>query len=123
MDVYLMPCLLFIAALFIFPSLKKHTTLEYLKKRFLRLCIPAVVFLFCAGDIFFQLLLTRLNSAPPAYLDTFFSYWRAFVNLPAVYLSMSQKTLNTITFNMQHAWIYDTALFHHVDCCFIEPAF
>ncbi|MRR17912.1 MAG: hypothetical protein EG826_15805, partial [Deltaproteobacteria bacterium] len=37
-------------------------------------------------------------------------YWRAFVNLPSVYLSMSQKTLNTITFNMQHTW-FMTLLF------------
>lgn len=32
MDIYLMPCLLFIAALFIFPSLKVYEPLEYLKK-------------------------------------------------------------------------------------------
>jgi len=104
MDIYLMPCLLFVAAFFILPSVKKHTPLEYIKKRFLRLCIPAAVFLFCAGDIFFQLLLNRLNSLPTAYSDTFLNYWRVFANLPAVYLSMSQKTLNAITFNMQHAW-------------------
>ena len=111
MDVYLMPCLLFIAALFIFPSLKKNTPLEYLKKRFLRLCIPAVVFLFCAGDIFFQLLLNRLNPVPQVYWDTFLNYWRAFADLPAIYLSMSQKTLNTITFNMQHVWFLTLLFF------------
>lgn len=111
MDIYLMPCLLFIAALFIFPSLEKHTPLEYLKRRFLRLCIPAIVFLFCAGDIFFQLLLKRLNSVPPAYLDTFLNYWRAFINLPAVYLSSSQKTLNIVVFNFQHTWFLTLLFF------------
>src|SRR4030042_1038620 len=46
MGIYMMPCLLFISALFIFPSLKKSTILEYIKNRFLRLCVPVIVFLF-----------------------------------------------------------------------------
>jgi hypothetical protein len=104
MDIYLMPCLLFIAALFIFPSLNKSTPLEYIKNRFLRLCVPVIVFLFCAGDIFFQLLLKRLNPVSPDYLETFLNLWRSFVNLPAFYLSSSQKTLNTVVFNFQHTW-------------------
>jgi hypothetical protein len=104
MDIYLMPCLLFIAALFIFPSLEKSAPLEYIKKRFLRLCVPVIVFLFCAGDIFFQLLLTRLNPVSPDYLETFLNFWRSFINLPALYLSSSQKTLNTVVFNFQHTW-------------------
>lgn len=104
MDIYLMPCLLFIAALFIFPSLKKSTPLEYIKNRFLRLCVPVIVFLFCAGDIFFQLLLKRLNSVSPTYLETFLNFWRAFVNMPGIYLTSSEKTLNTVTFNFHHTW-------------------
>lgn len=104
MDIYLMPCLLFIAALFIFPSVGKTTPLEYIKKRFLRLCVPVIVFLFCAGDIFFQLLLTRLNPVSPDYLETFLNFWWSFINLPALYLSGSQKILNTIVFNFQHTW-------------------
>lgn len=104
MDIYLMPCLVFIAALFIFPSLGKSTPVEYIKKRFLRLCVPVIVFLFCAGDVFFQLLLTRLNPVSPDYLDTFLNFWRSFINLPALYLSSSQKTLNTSVFNFQHTW-------------------
>ena len=51
MNIYLMPCLLFIAALFIFPSLKRVSPLEYIKKRFLRLYVPVIVFLFCAADV------------------------------------------------------------------------
>jgi len=102
MDIYLMPCLLFIAALFILPALKKHTPLEYIKNRFLRLCVPAIVFVFCAGDIFFQLLSKRLNPVSPDYLETFLNLWRSFVNLPGLYLSSSQKTLNTVVFNFQH---------------------
>ena len=104
MDIYLMPCLLFIAALFILPSLNKSTPLEYIKNRFLRLCVPVIVFLFCAGDIFFQLLLKRLNPVSPDYLETFLNFWRSFVNLPALYLSSSQNTLNTVVFNFQHTW-------------------
>ncbi len=104
MDIYLMPCLLFIAALFIFPSLKKVTPLEYMKNRFLRLCVPVIVFLFCAGDIFFQLLLTRLNSIPPTYLETFLNFWRSFANMPAIYFSGSEKTLYDLSFNFQYAW-------------------
>jgi len=104
MDIYLMPCLLFIAALFIIPSLNKSTPLKYIKNRFLRLCVPVIVFLFCAGDIFFQLLLKRLNPVSPDYLETFLNFWRSFVNLPALYLSSSQKILNTVVFNFQHTW-------------------
>jgi hypothetical protein len=104
MGIYMMPCLLFIAALFIFPSPKKVTTLEYIKNRFLRLCVPVIVFLFCAGDIFSQLLLKRLNPVSPAYLETFLNFWRSFVNMPGIYLTSSEKTLNTVTFNFHHTW-------------------
>ena len=111
MDIYLMPCLLFIAALFIFPSLKKSTPLEYIKNRFLRLCVPVIVFLFCAGDIFHQLLLKRLNPVSPDYFDTFLNFWRSFASLPGIYLSDSQKTLNTVVFNLQHTWFLTLLFF------------
>jgi hypothetical protein len=104
MSIYMMPCLLFIAALFIFPSLKKVTPLEYIKKRFLRLYVPVIVFLFCTGDIFFQLLFKRLNSVSPNYLETFLNFWRAFLHIPGIYISSSEKTLNAVTFNFQHTW-------------------
>jgi hypothetical protein len=111
MDIYLMPCLLFIAALFIFPSLKIVTPLEYIKNRFIRLCAPVIVFLFCAGDIFFQLLFNRLNPVSPAYLETFLNFWRAFVNMPGIYLSGSEKTLNAVSFNFQHTWFLTLLFF------------
>ncbi len=111
MDVYLMPGLLFIAALFIFPSLKKYTPLEYLKKRFLRLCVPAVVYLFCAGDIFYQILLRRLDGPVPPFAETFLNFWRFFLAMPAVYLSGSEGKLHTVTFNMQHVWFLSLLFF------------
>lgn len=104
MDIYLMPCLLFIAALFIFPSLKKSTPLEYIKNRFMRLYVPVIVFLFCAGDVFNQLRLKRLNPVSPDYSETFLNFWRAFVDMPGIYLTSSQKTLNTVDFNLSHTW-------------------
>jgi hypothetical protein len=104
MDIYLMPCMLFIAALFIFPSLKKGTPLEYIKNRFMRLCVPVFVFLFCAGDIFFHLRLIRLNSVSPAYLDTFLNFWRSFINIPGIYVVGSEKILNTVWFDFEHTW-------------------
>ena len=111
MSIYMMPCLLFIAALFIFPSLKRSTPLEYIKNRFLRLYVPVIVFLFCAGDIFFQLLFKRLNNVSPNYLETFLDFWRAFVNMPGIYLSGSEKTLNTMSFNFQYAWFLTLLFF------------
>jgi len=84
--------------------LKKVTPLEYIKKRFLRLYVPVIVFLFCAGDIHYQLLLKRLNSVPPAYFETFLNFWRAFLHIPGIYISSSEKTLNAVTFSFQHTW-------------------
>jgi hypothetical protein len=111
MDVYLMPGLLFIAALFIFPSLKSYTPLEYLKKRFLRLCVPAIVYLFCAGDIFYQILLRRLDGPVAPFAETFLNFWRFFLAMPAVYLSGSEGKLHTVTFNMQHVWFLSLHFF------------
>jgi glucan biosynthesis protein C len=111
MSIYMMPCLLFIAALFIFPSLKKGTTIEYIKNRFLRLCVPVIVFLFCAGDIFFQLRLTRLNSVSPTYLETFLNFWRSFINMPGIYVVGSEKTLNAVWFDFGHTWFLTLLFF------------
>ena len=111
MDIYLMPCLLFIAALFIFPSLQKRTPLEYIKNRFMRLCVPVIVFLFCAGDVFNQLRLKRLNPVSPDYWETFLNFWRAFVNMPGIYLTSSQKTLNTVDFSFSHTWFLTLLFF------------
>ena len=104
MYVYMMPCLMFIAALFVFPSLEKDTPLAYLKKRFLRLCVPVIVFLFCAGDVYFQLLLQRINDTAPVYREIFLGFWRAFASLPWIYLSGTERKLNTVIFNYQHVW-------------------
>ncbi len=111
MYVYMMPCLLFIAALFIFPSLKKTSPREYLGKRFLRLCVPVIVFMFCAGDVYFQLLLQRLNSAAPVYRETFLDFWRAFAHLPWIYLSGAERKLNAVMFNYQHVWFLTLLFF------------
>ena len=110
MDIYLMPCLLFIASLFIFPSLKKSTAFEYIKNRLKRLYVPVIVFLFCAGDVFNQLRLKRLNSITPDYSETFLNFWGEFVKMPGIYLTSSQKTLNAVDFSFSHMW-FSTLLF------------
>ena len=104
MSIYLMPCLLFIAALFIFPSLKRVSPLEYIKKRFLRLYVPVIVFLFCVADISYQLLLNRLNSVAPTYLETFLNGWRGFINIPGIYLTGSGTGSSFVVFGFQHTW-------------------
>jgi hypothetical protein len=104
MTIYLMPCLLFIAALFIFPSLKRVSPLEYIKKRFLRLYVPVIVFLFCVADISYQLLLKRLNSVAPTYLETFLNSWRGFINIPGIYLTGSGTGSSFVVFGFQHTW-------------------
>lgn len=111
MDIYLMPCLLFIAALFIFPSLKNRTPLEYIKNRFMRIGVPVIVFLFCAGDVFNQLRLKRLNLVSPDYSETFLNFWGAFVKMPGIYLTSSQKTLNTVDFGFSHTWFLTLLFF------------
>jgi len=111
MDIYLMPCLLFIAALFIFPSLKKSTPLKYTGKRFLRLCVPVIVFLFCAGDLHYQILFKRLNPVSPDYMEIFLNFWRSYVTLPGIYLTSSQQTLHTVVFSFQHTWFLSLLFF------------
>jgi hypothetical protein len=104
MNLYLMPCLLFIAALFLFPSLKRVSPLEYIKKRFLRLYVPVIVFLFCVADISFQLRLKRLTSVDPAYLEIFLNFWRGLVNMPGIYITGSGTGSAFVIFGFQHTW-------------------
>lgn len=111
MSAYMMPCLLFIAALFIYPSLKKVTSLEYIKNRFFRLYVPVIVFLFCAGDIFFQLLFNRLFPVSPVYLETFLNSWRSFANMPAVFVRWFERTSNPVTFDFQITWFLTLLFF------------
>ena len=104
MDIYLMPLLIFIAALFIFPSLNAKTTLGYIKKRFFRLCVPLIVFIFCAGDFFYQVLLKRLGNHDPSYLRTFPDFWRDFKNFSVISFIGEGKMLNEVRFTLSHLW-------------------
>lgn len=111
MDIYLMPLLIFIAALFIFPSLNAKSTLEYIKKRFFRLFVPVIVFSFCAGDIAYRILLKRLDNSNPTYLATFFDYWREFINFSVITFIGEHKMLNQINFSMSHLWFLSFLFF------------
>jgi len=104
MSIYMMPMLMFIAALFIFPSLKEKTTLTYIKKRFLRLYLPVIVYLLCAGDIAFNILSKRLTGINQTYMETFINFWREFITLNAVNITPGKKLLNEITFSQNHTW-------------------
>jgi hypothetical protein len=77
----------------------------------MRLCVPVIIFLFCAGDVFSQLRLKRLNPVSPDYFDTFLNFWGAFVNMPGIYLTSSQKTLNTVDFSFSHTWFLTLLFF------------
>ena len=111
MYIYMMPCLIFIAALFIFPSLKQAGALKYIKKRFLRLYVPVIVFVFCMGDIFPYLMSRRIGNLSLAYHDTFISFWRSFINMPLVYMTDADKVINQIFFNFYHAWFLTLLFF------------
>lgn len=54
-DAFQMPSLMFIAVLFIFPSLQNTTVPGYLKKRFFRLMVPVLIFSVCGADINYPL--------------------------------------------------------------------
>lgn len=99
MDIYLMPHLIFISALFIFLSLKSKSIIEYIKKRFKRLVIPLIVYTFCAGDIYHQILSKRLDVSNQTYLTTFFDYWRDFMNFNVITFIGKDNW-----FNSQHTW-------------------
>ena len=110
-DIFLMPHLIFISAFFIFFSLKNKSTLRYMERRFSRLFIPIIVFTFCAGDIFYQILFKRLDMSEPAYLSTFRDYWREFMDVSAIEFIGEGKMLNQISFNMGHAWFLSVLFF------------
>ena len=110
-DVFLMPHLIFISAFFIFFSLKNKTTQEYIKKRFFRLFIPIIVFAFCAGDIYYQILFNRLGMPNPTYLSTFIDYWRDFIDFGAITFIREGKMLNQISFNICHTWFLSFLFF------------
>lgn len=111
MDIFLMPVLLFIAALFIVPSLRCRSAVEYIKKRFRRLIVPIMVFTFCAGDIFHQLLLARLGAQPSEYAGIFLAYWRDFADFSAITFIGKDKMLNQVSFNMLHLWFLSLLFF------------
>jgi glucans biosynthesis protein C len=111
MDMYLMPHLIFIAALFIFPSLNGKSTLAYIKKRFFRLFVPVIVFAFCAGEIVYQILVKRLDNSNPAYFLTFLDYWRDFINFNAITFIGEGKMLNQMSFNTAHTWFLSFLFF------------
>ncbi|HDQ04632.1 MAG TPA: hypothetical protein ENN23_08760 [Deltaproteobacteria bacterium] len=111
MYVYMMPCVIFIAALFILPSLQRSGALAYIKKRFTRLYVPVIVFLFCAGDIFPYLLSKRIGNLSLTYPDTFIAFWRSFANIPLIYFSDADKIMNTIGFNFYHTWFLTLLFF------------
>lgn len=75
LDTFLMPHLIFLSALFIFISLENKSKIQYLKKRFNRLYLPVIVYLFCAGDMFFQFMFKRLNRIDTEYAESFVSFW------------------------------------------------
>jgi len=104
MDNYLMPQLIFIAALFIFPSLNAKSTPAYVKKRFFRLFVPVMVFAFCAGDINYQILFKRLNNSNATYFFIFLDYWRDFINFNVITFVGKGKMLNQVSFNLLHTW-------------------
>lgn len=111
MYIYMMPCMIFIAALFIFPSLKRAGSLQYIKKRFLRLYVPVIVFLFCAGDIFSYLMSRRIGNLSLTYKDTFISFWHSFIDIPMIYMTDADKMINQIHFDFYHTWFLTLLFF------------
>lgn len=104
MYIYMMPCIIFIAALFIFPSLKKVGSIQYIKKRFLRLYVPVIVFVFCMGDVFPYLMFKRIGNLSLTYRDTFISFWRSFMEMPFVFMTDPDTMINKIHFDFYHTW-------------------
>ena len=123
MNLYLMPCLLFIAALFIFPSLQRVSLREYIKKRFLRLYVPVIVFLFCAADITYQLLSERLNSVSPDYFETFLNFWQGFIHIPGIYLTGSGTGSGFAALGFQHTWFLTFLFFITLIVVFLSLPF
>lgn len=111
MYVYMMPCMIFIAALFIFPSLKKAGGLKYLNKRFMRLYVPVVVFVFCMGDVFSYLMSRKIGNLSLTYLDTFIGFWRSFIDIPLIFMTDPDIMINKIHFDFYHTWFLTLLFF------------
>jgi glucans biosynthesis protein C len=111
MDIYCMPVMIFIAALFIFPSLKTRSTMGYMKKRFQRLVIPIMVFTLCAGDLVFQIMLTRVHGSSPDYVGTILEYWRDFLDFSFISYIGKNMLFKQAFFEMQHTWFLSFLFF------------
>ncbi|MBN1473232.1 MAG: acyltransferase family protein [Syntrophaceae bacterium] len=111
MYIYMMPCVIFIAALFIFPSLKQVGVLQYIKKRFLRLYVPVIVFVFCMGDIFPYLMSRKMGNLSLTYLDTFIGFWRSFIDIPLIFMTDPDIMINKIHFDFYHTWFLTLLFF------------
>lgn len=111
LDIFLMPHLICISAFFIFFSLKNKSTPGYIKKRFSRLFIPIIVFTFCAGDIYYQILFKRLDMPKPTYFSAFRDYWRDFLDFNVITFIGEAKMLNELSFNMGHTWFLSVLFF------------
>ncbi|HPD56276.1 MAG TPA: acyltransferase family protein [Smithellaceae bacterium] len=111
MYIYMMPCMIFIAALFILPSLKKAGSIQYIKKRFLRLYVPVIVFVFCMGDVFPYLMSKRIGNLNLTYQDTFISFWRSFIDIPLIFMTDPDIMINQIHFDFYHTWFLTLLFF------------
>jgi hypothetical protein len=111
MYIYMMPCMIFIAALFIFPSLKKAGGLKYLNKRFRRLYVPVIVFVFCMGDVFSYLMSRKMGNLSLTYLDTFIGFWRSFIDIPLIFMTDPDIMINKIHFDFYHTWFLTLLFF------------
>jgi hypothetical protein len=111
LDTYMMPHLIFIAAFFVFSSLKTKSPPEYLKKRFLRIFVPVIVYTICAGDVVFQIQSKIQTGSFPAYSATFLDYWRDFFHFGVITFIGQGKALNQVSFDMQHTWFLSVLFF------------
>ncbi len=111
MYIYMMPCMIFIAALFIFPSLKKAGSIQYIKKRFLRLYVPVIVFVFCMGDVFPYLMFKRIGNLSLTYRETFITFWQSFMEMPLIFTTDPDTMINKIHFGFYHTWFLTLLFF------------
>ncbi|MBF0230326.1 MAG: acyltransferase family protein [Desulfamplus sp.] len=123
MDIYLMPHLIFLSAFFIFLSLRSKSIIEYIKNRFMRLVIPLIVYIFCAGDIWHQILSKRLEVSNPTYFTTFFDYWRDFMNFSLITFIGKDKMLNQVWFNFHHTWFLSLLFVMSLSVVFLSMLF
>jgi hypothetical protein len=114
LDTYMMPHLIFIAAFFIFFSLETRSSSEYVKKRFMRVFVPVIVYTFCGGDIVYQIQMKMQTGSFQAYSTVFFDYWRDFSHFGVISFIGQGKALNQISFDMQHTWFLSILFFFTV---------